>query len=84
MFPNQIQPKPYDFRAASNHEWFVDKITGHHWDKRSKIQNLKFEVQWSLGDTTWESYESCKELEALDRYLEVHSVECPAQLARLR
>jgi hypothetical protein len=84
MFPNRVHPEPYDFGAPDNQEWFVDEITGQHWDKGSKLQNLKLEVRWSLGDMTWESYESCKDLEALDRHLEVHGVKRPAQLGRLR
>ena len=84
MFPNRLHPKPYDFGAPDDQEWFVNKIIGHQWEKESKLQNLKLEVQWSLGDTTLESYESCKDLEALDCYLEVHGVKHPAQLARLQ
>jgi hypothetical protein len=84
MFPNRLHPEPYDFGAPDDQEWFVDKITGHQWHKGARLQNLKFEVHWSLGDTTWETYESCRDLEALDRYLEVHGVKRPAQLARLR
>ena len=74
MFPNILHPKPYDFGAPDDQEWFVDEITGHQWKKGSKLQNLKLEVWWSLGNTTWELYESCKDLEALNRYLEVHGV----------
>ena len=35
-----------------------------------------------MGDTTWEKHDSCKQLEALDRYLELHGVRRPAQLQR--
>jgi hypothetical protein len=83
MFLNRLHTEPYDFGAPDDQEWFVDKIMGHQWHKGSRLQNLKFEVRWSLGDTTWETYESCKDLEALDHYLEVHGIKCPAQLTRL-
>ncbi len=28
-----------------------------------------FQVRWNLGDTTWESVETCNELHALNDYL---------------
>jgi hypothetical protein len=84
MFLNRLHPEPYDFRAPDDQEWFIDEIMGHRWHKGSRLQNLKFEVRWSLGDTTWETYESCRDLEALDHYLEVHGIKCPTQLTRLQ
>jgi len=48
LFPNWIQPEPYDFGAEDNQEWFVDEIIGHRWDGRE----LDLEVRWSQGDTT--------------------------------
>jgi len=54
----------------------VDELLGHRW----KGRNLEFEVRWSLGNTTWEPFENCEELEALDRYLEIQGVNCPAEL----
>jgi len=29
LFPNRLQPEPYDFGAPDNQEWFVDDIIGH-------------------------------------------------------
>ena len=78
MFPNRAHPEPYDFGAPDKHEWFVDKLLGHRW----KGKHLEFEVQWSLGDTTWETFDTCKELEALDRYLEIQGVRHPVELQR--
>jgi len=78
LFPNWIQPEPYDFGTDDNQEWFVDEILGHHWDGR----DLELEVRWSLGDTTWEPLANCKDLAALDRYLELQGIKRPAQLAR--
>ena len=36
---------------------------------------VDFLVQWNLGDTTWEPYSECKDLMALDRYLELLGIE---------
>ncbi|KAF7770793.1 hypothetical protein Agabi119p4_6767 [Agaricus bisporus var. burnettii] len=66
-FPDRSTPKPYDFGIDDKHEWFVDEILGHRHD----AGGLEFEVRWSLGDTTWEPYEICKDLAAMDRYLEL-------------
>ena len=30
----------------------------------------------------WEPHEGCKHLEALDRYLELQGIKCPAQLPK--
>jgi hypothetical protein len=29
LFPNRVQPEPYDFGAPDDHEWFVDDLIGH-------------------------------------------------------
>jgi hypothetical protein len=63
LFPNRLQPEPYDFGAPDNHEWFVDDIIGHRWDSE---RDLSFLVKWSLGEPTWEPLKGVKELEALD------------------
>jgi len=78
MFSNRVDPEPYDFGVPDEHEWFIDELLGHQW----KGKNLEFEVRWSLGDTTWEPFENCIELEALDRYLEIQGVHCPAELSQ--
>ncbi|GLB37195.1 putative DNA RNA polymerase [Lyophyllum shimeji] len=79
MFPNRAQPEPYDFGAPDDHEWFVDEILGHRWTQDKK---LEYEVRWSLGDTTWEPHDNCKQLAALDRYLELQGVKRPSQLPK--
>jgi len=79
MFPDRVQPDPYDFGALDDQEWFVDEIIGHQWKAR---RNLEFHVRWSQGDTTWEPQDQCKDLEALDRYLELQGVSRPAQLPK--
>ncbi|KAG6894681.1 hypothetical protein C0992_005138 [Termitomyces sp. T32_za158] len=78
LFPNRATPEPYDFGTAGDQERFVDDLIGHWW---TQLGNLEFEVQWSLGDTTWESLKNCKLLAAMDRYLELQGVKCPQQLA---
>ena len=33
--------------------------------------DLELQVKWMVGDITWEPLSSCKDLEALDIYLEL-------------
>ena len=79
MFPNRAQPEPYDFGAEDEQEWFVDEIVGHRW---TGPRTVEYQVRWSLGDTTWESHANCGQLEALDRYLELHGVTSHSKLPR--
>jgi hypothetical protein len=81
MFPNRVHPEPYDFGAPDDQEWFVEEIVDHRWTDK---QDLELEVQWGLGNTTWEPLSTCKDLEALDRYLELHGMRHPAQLSKQR
>ena len=67
----------YDFGAADKPEWFVDKILAHCWVDST---GLELQVHWTLGDMTWEPLASCKELAALDKYLELHGVKQPHDL----
>ncbi len=78
-FPNRVSPEPYDFGLSDEHEWFVDEITAHRRDDKDK---LEFEVRWSMGDSTWETFETCKKLAALDRYLELRGVRRVNQLPK--
>lgn len=68
----------YDFSTSDDQEWLVNKILGHKWDKN----HLSFHIQWNMGDTTWEPYEACKNLQALDDYLWLLSVKKPSNLPR--
>jgi hypothetical protein len=79
LFPNRAQPEPYDFGAADDQEWFVDDILGHRWTTDGHIE---YEIRWSAGDTTWEPHAECKDLEALDRYLELQGAKRPSQLSK--
>ena len=57
----------YNFGSNDNQEWFVNEILTHKWTNN----NLELQVEWTLGDITWEPINSCKDLEALDKYLEL-------------
>jgi hypothetical protein len=49
----------------------MEELIGYQW---TKDNNPEFEVWWSLGDTIWEPLSSCKDLEALDQYLELQGI----------
>ena len=55
-------------QCDDDHGWFVEEIIAHKWEGD---KNLSLQVRWTLGDITWEPYNICKDLEALDRYLEL-------------
>ncbi|KNZ75792.1 hypothetical protein J132_01538 [Termitomyces sp. J132] len=78
LFPSRAMLEPYNFGTPDDQEWFVDDLVGHCWDDK----NLEFKICWSLEDTTWEFLATCKDLVALDRYLELQGMQCPVQLAR--
>ncbi len=61
----------YDFGATDEPEWFVDDILAHCW---VSLTSLELQVCWTLGDVTWEPLSQCKDLEALDTYLELRGV----------
>jgi len=67
----------YDFGAVDEHEWFVDEILAHHWVGQT---HLEFQVHCTLGDIMWEPLTECKELEALDEYLELCGAKRPHDL----
>jgi hypothetical protein len=75
-FPHQDVLKHYDFGQEAEEEWYICKLLAHCWNGSA----LEFQVQWSLGDTTWEPSSSCKWLEALDAYLELSGVKSPREL----
>ena len=78
-FPCRDTKSFYDFRATDEPKWFVDKILAHHWVDQA---GLEFQVCWTLGDVTWEPLASCKELAALDEYLELGRAQRPRDLLR--
>ena len=71
---------PPVYGTPEDEEWFVDAIIGHAW----KGRKIEFNIQWSLGDTTWEPYEHCKDLAALDDYLKLYGVADWCSLPRRR
>jgi hypothetical protein len=71
LFPKQEAKSFYDFGVAADKEWLVNEIIVH---RRINSKELEFQVQWTLGDVTWEPMSACKELEALDNYLELRGV----------
>jgi hypothetical protein len=67
-FPNREATFFYDFGDDPDREWRVDSITSHEFRGNS----IHFYVLWDSGETTVEPYNNCKELAALDHYLELH------------
>jgi hypothetical protein len=77
LFPKREAKSFYDFGATANEEWLVDEIIAH---RRINSKELEFQVHWTLGDVTWEPMSACKDLEALDSYLELRGVSKPRDL----
>jgi hypothetical protein len=77
QFPKRDTKVVYDLGDDPNMEWHVDEIIGHQWGDQNR---LELRVQWTLGDVTWEPLQNCNELEALDKYLELHGVKRPQDL----
>ena len=67
LFPKRDTKVFYDFGNDKDQEWLVEEILAHKWTNN----NLELQVKWMLGDVTWEPLSSCKDLEALDEYLEL-------------
>ena len=78
-FPHRDTATCYDFGTTGGPEWFVDEILAHRWVDQA---HLEFQVRWTLGDVMWEPLAECKELEALDEYLELRRVQRPCDLPR--
>lgn len=70
LFPNREAKAFYDFGVDDTAEWLVDEIIGHEWEGNK----CRFHVRWTYGDHTWETYENCKELAALDNYCQLMGV----------
>jgi hypothetical protein len=78
LFPKRDAIAFYDVGIDEDAEWVVDEIVAHQWHGTT----IKFLVRWNLGDSTWEPSENCKDLEALDRYLELQGARSIRQLPR--
>ena len=70
LFPKQESKTYYDFGNNNEQEWFIKEILAHKWTNN----DLKLRVKWMLEDITWEPINSCKDLEALDKYLELQGI----------
>ena len=79
LFPKWDVKSFYDFSQDDEQEWLIEEITSHHW---SNSKELELEVRWTLGDTTWEPLAACKDLEALDLYLELWGIAHPCDLPK--
>ena len=69
-FPNSEATFFYDFGDEPKREWLVDSLMNHKFTGNS----IQFDVLWEMGETTQEPLAHCKELAALDCYLELHGV----------
>ena len=78
LFPKRDTEVSYDFGNDEDQEWLVEEILAHKWTNN----NLELQVKWMLGDVTWEPLSSCKDLEALDVYLELWGAKAPRDLSR--
>jgi len=70
LFPKRDAQVFYDMGNPDNAEWLVDEITAHRWVGNK----VEFLVKWNLGDSTWEPHAHCRDLEALDDYLDIEGV----------
>ena len=77
-FPNREATFFYDFGDDPEREWLVDSIVDHMFTGNS----ITFDVLWETGETTREPLRNCKDLAALDRYLELHGVPTWRALSR--
>jgi hypothetical protein len=69
-FPNREATFFYDFGDDPEREWLVDSIVDHSFTGNS----ITFHILWETGEITREPLRNCKDLAALDRYLELHGV----------
>ena len=65
-------------KNSNNQKWLVEEILAYKWTKN----DLGFQVKWTAGDVTWEPLSSCKELEALDNYLELQGTKAPQDVSQ--
>ncbi|KAI0348800.1 hypothetical protein OH77DRAFT_1382091, partial [Trametes cingulata] len=70
LFPNRDVAVFYDFSEDPDREYQVDDIVAHQWHGNA----VKFLVQWTAGNTTWEPWANVKDLAAIDRYFDLLGV----------
>ena len=76
LFPHREAHALYDFGTPDDQEQLVDEMLAHKWDG----DKLMFQLHWNDGDTTWEPYETCKDLQVLDEYLDLMGAARPSDL----
>ena len=76
LFPKRDTKVYYDFGNDKDQEWLIKEILAHKWTNN----DLEIQVKWTAGDITWEPLGSCKDLEALDMYLELRGAKAPQDL----
>ena len=74
QFPHREVQTFYDFGDDPETEWVVNEIIDHQWRRNQ----LELRVRWSLGDLTWEPSRNCKQLVALDNYLDLQGSSDPS------
>ena len=67
LFPRRDTKVYYDFGNDEDQEWLIKETLAHKWTNN----DLGLQIKWMVGDVTWEPLSSCKDLEALDKYLEL-------------
>ena len=70
VFPHREVNTFYDFGDDPEKEWLVDDIIAHEWHGNT----VRFLVQWTAGDYTWEPWTAVRELEAISRYFDLMGV----------
>ena len=70
MFPGRVNAYEYDVGEPPQDETGVNAISAHRWAGRA----IEFEVHWADGDVTWEPYNTCRNLRALDEYCILQNV----------
>ena len=73
LFPKRDTKVFYDFGNNEDQELLIKVILAHKWTNN----DLELQVKWTLGDVTWEPLSFCKDLEALDVYLELQGAKAP-------
>jgi hypothetical protein len=71
IFSSREVGRFYDFGMPDDQEWHVESILSHEW---VGARTLRFRVQWTAGDITWEPPKHLAEVQHLDEYLELHGV----------
>lgn len=69
-FPGRSNPDEYDFGAPDDVEWHVEEILDH----RRVGGKWEFLVKFAIVEPSWEPLATCRNLAAMDRYLELMGV----------